>query len=71
MRPPHAVSSSGKSKLGEEAILAQLDEQEHQLEQIREGLADAAAGRVVPHDEVARWLASWGTENELPPPKSC
>jgi hypothetical protein len=35
MRPPHAVSSSGKSKLGEEAILAQLDEQERQLEQIR------------------------------------
>jgi predicted transcriptional regulator len=70
MRPPHAVSSIGKSKLGEEAILAQLDEQEHQLEQIREGLADAAAGRVVPHDEVARWLASWGTQNELPPPNA-
>ncbi|WP_216361203.1 antitoxin [Caulobacter mirabilis] len=32
--------------------------------------ADAAAGRVVPHEEVAKWLASWGTPNETPLPKS-
>ena len=32
--------------------------------------ADAAAGRVVPHEDVARWLASWGTPHETPPPKS-
>ena len=31
--------------------------------------ADAKAGRVVTHEDVARWLDSWGTENELPPPK--
>ncbi len=35
-----------------------------------EGLADIAAGRVVPHDEVARWLDTWGTPDETPPPKS-
>jgi predicted transcriptional regulator len=46
-----------------------LDKQERQFEHIHEGLADAAAGRVVPDDEVVRWLDSWGTENELPPPK--
>jgi predicted transcriptional regulator len=61
--------STSKSKLSKDAIVAYLDEQEHQLERIREGLADAAAGRVVPDDEVARWLESWGTEGELPPPK--
>lgn len=35
---------------------------------IREGLADIAAGRVVPHEEVRRWVLSWDTENELPMP---
>lgn len=36
---------------------------------VNEGLADAEAGRVVPYEKVRRWLLSWGTENELPPPK--
>jgi predicted transcriptional regulator len=63
------TTSLSKSKLAKDAIVAYLDEQEHQLEKIREGLADAEAGRGVSHEEVARWLDSWGTENELPPPK--
>lgn len=33
-----------------------------------EGLADIEAGRVVPHDEVAAWLDTWGTPDEKPPP---
>lgn len=36
---------------------------------IREGEADADAGRVISHEAVRRWLLSWGTPNELPPPK--
>jgi predicted transcriptional regulator len=63
------TTSVSKSRLAADAIVAYLDEQEHQLEKIREGLADAEAGRVVSHEEVARWLDSWGTANELPPPK--
>jgi predicted transcriptional regulator len=35
---------------------------------IAEGLADIEAGRVVSHDAMKRWLLSWGTSNELPPP---
>jgi predicted transcriptional regulator len=35
---------------------------------IAEAEADVAAGRVVPHDEVVKWLRSWGTPNELPWP---
>jgi predicted transcriptional regulator len=30
--------------------------------------ADALAGRVVPHAEVAEWLKTWGTSEEGPPP---
>jgi predicted transcriptional regulator len=35
---------------------------------IAEAEADVAAGRVVPHEEVVKWLKSWGTPNELPRP---
>ena len=43
-----------KSRLAADAMAAYLDGQERQLERIREGLADAEAGRVVSHEEVAR-----------------
>lgn len=28
-----------------------------------------ATGEYVAHEDVMQWLKSWGTENELPPPK--
>jgi len=37
---------------------------------MREGEAAADAGQVVPHAEVAAWLATWGTPDEKPAPKS-
>jgi predicted transcriptional regulator len=57
------TASVSKSRLAADAIAAYLDEQERQLEKIREGLADAEARRVFSHEEVGRWLESWGTEN--------
>ena len=45
---------------------------EDQIEEARldaQALADVEAGRVVPHEEVAAWLRSWGTANELPRPR--
>jgi len=35
---------------------------------VARGTADLDAGRVVPGEEVERWLGSWGTADELPPP---
>jgi len=32
--------------------------------------ADVRAGRVLPHDKVRRWLASWGSAQPLPRPRS-
>lgn len=32
--------------------------------------ADAVAGRVVPHEDVSKWLAAWGTPDETPLPKA-
>lgn len=34
---------------------------------IQEGLAEAGAGKFVPHADVKAWLESWGTDTELPP----
>jgi hypothetical protein len=39
------------------------------LAAVDEGLADAEAKRTVPFEKVRRWLLSWGTDQELPPPK--
>lgn len=36
---------------------------------IAEGLASLDTGRSVPYEDARRWLLSWGTENELPPPE--
>ena len=38
------------------------------LAAVQEGIAAADAGRTVPYEDVRRWLLSWGTERELPPP---
>jgi predicted transcriptional regulator len=37
---------------------------------LKQGEADADAGRVMPHTEVAKWLATWGTPDAKPMPKS-
>jgi predicted transcriptional regulator len=36
---------------------------------MREGEAAVDAGRVVSHEAVRKWLLSWGTPDELRPPK--
>ena len=38
------------------------------LEAVAAGLADAVAGRVIEHEKVAKWLATWGTDDEIEPP---
>ena len=59
-----------KSDLANEAIAAYADRHAWQVSHIKAALAeDEAAGAGVPHEEVARWLASWGTGRELPRPE--
>jgi predicted transcriptional regulator len=52
----------------EQALHDYLEHEEWLIEEIKEGLADLHAGRVIPHEKVMEWVASWGTTNELPPP---
>ncbi|WP_294058489.1 antitoxin [Sphingomonas sp.] len=37
---------------------------------LREAEADIAAGREVSHEEVVKWLRTWGTDESGPPPES-
>ena len=50
------------------AAYDELRERQEFIEAVAAGLADAAAGRVVDHGKVAKWLSSWGTESEIEPP---
>lgn len=52
----------------EPSIFQIIDDEAEDLN-AAEADADAAAGRVVPHEEVAKWLATWGTPQSGPPPK--
>ncbi len=64
-----AKSRSGnRSRLAVEALERFLEDEELQLEKIDQGIRDADAGRTVSHAEVKRYLQSWGTKRNLPPP---
>lgn len=36
---------------------------------LAEAEAEVAAGKFISHEAIRRWLLSWGTADELPPPK--
>lgn len=53
------------------AIEQYLEEHEWQVKEILTAVeaADHPNARFVDHDKVAEWLDSWGTEDEMEPPK--
>lgn len=59
--------------LAKEAISQFLDREEaaerFKLESVARWEDYCHTGKSVPHDAVMQWLESWGTENELEPPK--
>jgi RHH-type rel operon transcriptional repressor/antitoxin RelB len=57
-------------ELAGEALAAYLDLQEWQIAAIDEAIAEADSGApLYAHEDVMRWLESWETRNELPPPQ--
>ncbi len=52
----------------EPSLFDEIDEEAERLADER-AEADVAAGRVISHEAVKRWLLSWGTPNRLPRPK--
>lgn len=45
-------------------------EREAKRRAIAEARADVAAGRVISHADMCKWLDSWGKPDELPPPST-
>lgn len=58
-----------KSWVIEQAIRDYVAAQAWQMAAIEEGIAAADAGRVVTHEDVVAWVASWEQTDELPAPE--
>ncbi len=53
-----------------QAVEAYRELERWQLQAIDEAIAEDESGAPgVPNEHVMRWLESWGTDNELPPPQ--
>jgi putative addiction module CopG family antidote len=67
------MMQSGQFSSGEEVIDAALhrleDEEAERWRDTLEALEDVKAGRLIDGERVDAWLASWGTEHELEPPR--
>jgi len=64
--------SRSKSWVINQALREYLERQEQEQARWQETLKameSVAQGRVVSGEAVHSWLSSWGTDNELPPPK--
>ena len=56
-------------QIANDAIRAYLDNQALKREAVREALAEADKGVFISGEAMHRWIESWGTANELPPPE--
>ncbi len=58
------ATSRSRSFLAARALQEFVEANEWQIRAIEEGIASADAGDVVPHDDVERWLRTWGRLGE-------
>ena len=61
--------SDPRNEMDEEPAVFILEEAVELDAREQKAMADIDAGRFITHEAVVRWRKSWGTENELPPPK--
>lgn len=52
-----------------DAVDSYVADQERLLAEIRESDQQVKRGHYITNDDMKRWLLSWGTDHELPPPK--
>jgi RHH-type rel operon transcriptional repressor/antitoxin RelB len=59
-----------RSELAEEALAQYLDVQRWQIDGLREAIDEADRDEPgIPHERVAKWLNTWGKDQEEPPPE--
>jgi len=65
------AKASGRSSnfLIADAVESYVADQERMLAEIRQAERQVESGHYIRHEDMKAWLLSWGTENELPPPK--
>jgi len=65
------AKASGRSSnfLIADAVESYVADQERMLAEIRQADRQVESGHYIRHEDMKAWLLSWGTENELPPPK--
>ncbi len=59
-----------KSYLAAEAIAVYVEAESWQLDEIQAGLEELDTGRGVAHEDVAKWLRSWGKKRERKAPRA-
>lgn len=69
LRQAAAARGIAEDAVAAEAIALFADHEPEMERRISAGRADIAAGRFADHAKVAAWLRSWGTDQELPPPR--
>jgi predicted transcriptional regulator len=52
-----------------DAVESYVADQERLRAEIRQADRQVRAGHYIKHEDMKAWLLSWGTDNELPPPK--
>jgi predicted transcriptional regulator len=65
------ANASGRSSnfLISDAVEAYVADQERMLAEFRQADRQVKAGHFIKHEDMKAWLLSWGTAQELPPPK--
>lgn len=64
------LAKRSKSSFAAMAIENQLEAEKLEIAATKQVIARVRAGEpTVPHEDVMRWIKSWGTADELPPPK--
>jgi predicted transcriptional regulator len=59
-----------KADLAEQAIVSFVERNAWQVAQIKQALDEAKSGTPgIPHEDIERWIESWDTDRELPPPE--
>ena len=59
-----------KSFLAAEAIAAFVEAESWQLDEIQAGLGELDEGRALAHQDVSKWLRSWGKKRERKAPRA-
>lgn len=63
------VSGRSSNFLISDAVESYVADQERMLGEIRQADREVRSGHYIKHEDMKAWLLSWGTNQELPPPK--